>query len=568
LWKRRLGLILALVLLTSFISGLFCFVRASLSSDELVINGGFETGDIDGWSNVGPGSATVSGADNHTGSYSLLMGGYTAIIFEQVLDVNSTAQALGNLTCYLRVPSYPDLDWDPFDPEDPSFSISVYYSDGESKSTAINFTTADWFEYEFPINTTKRLSKLSYSSYSINDVYLDDVSLPGTRICQGDLLISGNEVFVIENDWFHTNGSISVEGNATLILRNATLDFMGLDHGIFLRNPTMGNPRLIAEDSTIVGMRYSRHYSTSSLTFKNCSVSGFLYFYDTTNVTIIDSQMSRSLNVREASTATIFNSTIEKLILTSYSANASVRNLKPSLFEFWNFWSNCSVAINAGGQAPNVTLVHAEIQELELSFQSASHAEIASSTFDHLHANSVTMVAITNSTIYDLELYNFAIAKSLNSNYTQIRLYNSAKVFMSWYLAVHVIDSDSQPVPLANVTATFENTTLAQAKLSNPEGWATLTLIEKMMNNTGAYPEGNYTVEAEYDFYSNSANVEMTGNMQIVLQLPFLIPESTSAVFLLLLLSAALLVVTLRRKRIASSLKLEDASGTSQQNVV
>lgn len=555
MWKRHLGLILALGLLTSLISGLFCFVYASLSSDELVTNGGFETGDIDGWSNVGPGTATVSGADNHIGSYSLLMGGYTAIIFEQVLDVNSTVQALGNLTCYLRVPSYPDHDWDPFDLEDPSFSISVSYSDGESKSTAINFSTADWFEYEFPINTTKRLSKISYSSYSINDVYLDDVSLPGTRVYQGDLLISGNEVFVIENDWFHINGSILVEGNATLILRNATLDFMGLGHGIFLRNPTVGNPRLIAEDSAIVGMSYSRHYATSSLIFKNCSVSGYLHFYDTTNITIIDSQMSRGLTAREASTVTIFNSTVEKLGLTSHSANASVRNLTPSLFESWNFWSNCSVATNAGGQAPNVTLVHTEIQEWELSFQSASHAEIASSTLEHLHANSVTMLAITNSTVYDLELYKFAIAKSLNSTYTQIRLYDSAKVYMSWYLAVHVVDSDSQSVPLANVTATYENTTLAQAKLSDPQGWVTLSLIEKMMNNTGAYPEGNYTVEAVYDFYSSSASVEMTGNIQIVLQLPFIIPESTSAVILLLLLSAALLVVILRRKRIAPSLK-------------
>lgn len=83
------------------------------------------------------------------------------------------------------------------------------------------------------------------------------------------------------------------------------------------------------------------------------------------------------------------------------------------------------------------------------------------------------------------------------------------------YLAVHVVDSDSQPVLLANVTATYENTTLAQAKLSDPQGWATFTLIEKMMNNTGAYHEGNYTVEAEYDFYLNSASVEMTGNMQM-----------------------------------------------------
>jgi len=555
LFNRNVGLILTFGLLISLVSGLFCFVHASLSSDELVVNGGFETGDIDGWSNVGPGTASVSDADNYTGSYSLLMGGYTAIIFEQVLNVNSTAQALGNLTCHLRVPSYPDIDWDPSDLEDPSFSISVYYSDGESKSTVINFTTAEWFEFEFPMNTTKRLSKLSYSSYSITEVYLDDVSLLGIRVYQGDLLVSGNEVFVIENDWFHINGSIFVEGNATLILRNATVDFMSLVHGIFLQNPAMGNPRLIAEDSAIVGMSYSRHYANSSLMFKNCSVSGYLHFYDTANVTIIDSQMSRGLTARESSTVTIFNSTVERLVVSSRLTNASVRNLTPSLFEWWNFWSNCSVAINVGGEAPNVTLVHTEIEEWELSFQSASHAEIASSRLDHVHANSVTVLTITNCTVNDLELYDSVIVKSLNSTYTQIRLFDSTKVYISWYLNVHVVDSDSQPVPLANVTATSENTTLAQSKLSNSQGWATLTLLEKMMNNTGAYPEGNYTVEAEYDFYSDSASVEMTGNMQIVLQLPFIIPEFTLAVVLLLLFSAALLIIILCRRCVAPSLK-------------
>jgi hypothetical protein len=535
-------------LLASFLSGLVCDASASLSSDELITNGGFETGDVDGWNNVGSTNATVSGAANHTGSYSLLMGGYLAIILEQVLNGNSTAQAHGNLTCYFKVPSYPDIDPIPLDSVDPSLGISVYYSDGESEFRSINISTAEWFGYEFPINTTKRLSKIGFSSYSITDVYLDDVSLLGTRIYQGDLVVAGHEVFVIENNWFHINGSVLVEGNGTLILRNATLDFMSTGNGIFLRNPSQGHPRLFAEDSAIIGMRYSRHYSNSVLVFKNCSVSGFLHFYDRTNVTIIDSQMSRSLLARENSTVTVYNSTIESLGLTSHWTNASVSRLAPGLFESWSFWPNSSVTIAPGGQAPNVTLINATIQGWQLSFQGGSHAAVASSELEHLHANSEAMLTIVNTTADELELYNFAIAESLNATYTQIVLFDSTKSYLSWYLAVHVIDSDSQPIPLANVTATYENATLAQATLSNAQGWATLTLLEKMMNNTGTYAAGNYTVEAEYGVYSNSASAEVTGNTQIALQLPFLIPEYTSAVVLALLTTATFLVLALRRR--------------------
>ena len=60
---------------------------------------------------------------------------------------------------------------------------------------------------------------------------------------QGDLVLQGNNVTVIEGR-FDINGSIIVEGNATLKLLNTYLNFTQNDHrqyNLTLRNPSNGN---------------------------------------------------------------------------------------------------------------------------------------------------------------------------------------------------------------------------------------------------------------------------------------------------------------------------------------
>jgi len=72
-------------------------------------------------------------------------------------------------------------------------------------------------------------------------------------IYQGDLILQGNNVTTIEGR-FDINGSIIVEENATLILRNAILNFTQTSHRQFemvFQHPAHGNPRLLAENSTI-----------------------------------------------------------------------------------------------------------------------------------------------------------------------------------------------------------------------------------------------------------------------------------------------------------------------------
>jgi hypothetical protein len=71
-----------------------------------------------------------------------------------------------------------------------------------------------------------------------------------------------------------------------------------------------------------------------------------------------------------------------------------------------------------------------------------------------------------------------------------------------------------------------------------------LALEEKMMNVTGEYLVGNYTVEATYNVHSDNTTVNMTGNKHVSLILEFLIiPEFPSVLMPPLLIIATLLAL-------------------------
>ena len=74
--------------------------------------------------------------------------------------------------------------------------------------------------------------------------------------------------------------------------------------------------------------------------------------------------------------------------------------------------------------------------------------------------------------------------------------------------------------------------------------------MEKMMNATGEYPVGNYTVEATYDIYSDQTTANMTENQQITLTLEeFVIPEFPSFLILPIFIITTLLTVIFYRRR-------------------
>jgi|Deesub1362A_J573_1020465.scaffolds.fasta_scaffold00519_16 hypothetical protein len=100
-------------------------------------------------------------------------------------------------------------------------------------------------------------------------------------VYEGDLVLLGDNVTLIERK-FDINGSIVIKDNATLVLRNALLNFIQNEnfmYNITLKNPLGGNPCLLVYNSTITSnYRMSiRMFENSTATLSNSTVDLWTY---------------------------------------------------------------------------------------------------------------------------------------------------------------------------------------------------------------------------------------------------------------------------------------------------
>jgi hypothetical protein len=377
-------------------------------------------------------------------------------------------------------------------------------------------------------------------------------------IYYGDLVLSGNNVTVIEGR-FDINGSIIVQENATLILRNAVINFTQTENYQFrikLQNPVNGSPRLWSENTTITASNnrwfFVELLENSTATISNSTITSYLSLHDSANVSVSNSWI-RFLQVTNFAYVSVSNSIIDYALSADYSAVVSVSNCTLNRLlavrsesvvcsiadlridqhvDFWDYYINTSLAVAPGGYAPTVNIINTNLHWWQFSFNGATNATIVNSEITYLHSYYYSRVWLTNSTV------------------SHIQYHLEGQVYVSWYLDVHVVDSIDQEVPSANVTAIYPNVTVAESKLADANGWTRLTLMEKMMNATGEYPIGNYTVEATYSIYSDATTVNMTGNQQITLTLEgFVIPEFPSFLILPLFMIITLLAVIIYRRK-------------------
>jgi hypothetical protein len=377
-------------------------------------------------------------------------------------------------------------------------------------------------------------------------------------IYQGDLILDDNNVTIIEG-YFTINGSIHIRENATLILRNAVVNFTKSGSGLRMLYPANGNPRLHVENTEFAGDTDNRFFGNSSATFSNTTGNVYFYFYDETNGNFSNSAID-GFNARESSTVTVFNSTIQYLSLTLYDCDISAVNLSPGFFNHWNFQENCSVVFKPQTEAPDVVFSQTTVNNWDLSLHGNSTATMTGCELLGLAMNANTTVHpnarvdVYDSKIDYVELYTSAALKLTNTTRTDTRLYDGSIISICWYLDVHVVDDSPTPgqsVQSANVTASFSNGTLAEQSLTGVDGWTRLTLMEKMANATGDYPVGTYTINATYQSYSSSSAVNMNESKTMTLTLEgFVVPEFPSFLMLSIFAMATLLaVITHKRKR-------------------
>jgi len=251
-------------------------------------------------------------------------------------------------------------------------------------------------------------------------------------------------------------------------------------------------------------------------------------------VSISNSTIDYALSVDYSAVVSVSNCTLNRLLaIRSESVVCSIADLRiDQHVSFWDYHTNTSLAVAPSGYAPTVNVINTKVHWWQFSFNGATNATITNSEITYLHSYYYSRVWLANSTV------------------SQIQYHLEGKVYVSWCLDVHVIDSIDQDIPNANVTATYTNTTIAEQKLTDTNGKTRLTLMEKMMNATGEYPVGNYTVEATYQIYSDVKSVNMTENKQITLTLEgFIIPEFPSFLILPLFMVATLLAVIVYKRK-------------------
>jgi len=392
----------------------------------------------------------------------------------------------------------------------------------------------DYIEYGFGLikspaeNYTRKLAANAYEEIiSQLPTYVP--------IYQGNLILTGNNVTAIEGI-FYINGSIIVEENATLNLQNVFLKFTQTEsyqHNMTLRKSLKGNPRLLVYNSTI----------TSNFPMP-------IKLFGNSTATINDSTIS-FLESHDSAEVRVDNSDIDVLTFGPNSVEATILNLKSELVTYWNFVTNCSVNILPGGYAPNITLTNTSVDIWDPVFYGSSNVSIINSVICHPSIFGSSHVRAVDSIFtHYMYLRDTSFFSLVNSTYSGTPLIQEqSKVQVCWYLDVHVVDLNSTDVPSANVTATYPNATAAESTLTDSNGLVRLTLMEKMMNATGEYPVGNYTVEVTYESYSNNTTVNMTENQQREI---LVIPEFPSFLMLPLFMIATLLaVIVYRRKKVS-----------------
>lgn len=171
-------------------------------------------------------------------------------------------------------------------------------------------------------------------------------------------------------------------------------------------------------NSSVLNLTYS---AISSIHVHNNAVAAisnietyYLYAAGNSNVQMQDSEITHVLE--------IYFSTRQALI----------SNIKPDLIAYWNYWENCSVVVEGGGFAPNVTLTNVMVGNWSFSFMDAQHMIISSSELYELTSYGSSATSVYYSYIYTVELFG-----SSRLNATDFK---SIQSHIAWYISSMVFE--------------------------------------------------------------------------------------------------------------------------------
>jgi len=440
------------------------------------------------------------------------------------------------------------------------------------ENTGVN--TWDFVFYEssnVTIYNSTRINRLDSYEYTIVDVLSSQIG--------GALSASGHSLVNVSNStisWVESYGSSQVN-----ILNSTITDIYSyVSSQVNALNSTITN--VYTYDSSQTNILNSTISYLESHCVVNISDSTIdeVHTYDTSTLTVLKSTISYpGLHAYNSSTASISESTVSYLTthhsstvsvskcalqsLNLHAYNASTVNLNNSTIYRGFLYTYGSSVVNLNNSTFTTTLLMQLVLRLYdssiinlnnstismgimLAFDSSAVNLCNSTVTWQLTAYDSSTVRASNTVFQGLTLTGYSVARLVNSTYAFCSLQDQSRAYVCWYLDVHVVDSVGQNVPTANVTATYPNATVAEWKLTDANGWTRLTLTEKMMNATGSYPVGIYTVTAEYEVNLGVEWVNMTGNQKITIILPFIVPEFPQTLILPLFLTITLVAIILK----------------------
>jgi len=393
-------------------------------------------------------------------------------------------------------------------------------------------------------------------------------------IHQGDLLLSGNTNHTIIGETFHINGSIIITENATLYLRDATLNFTqtaDFQFNIRLQDPLDGRPKLRVHNSNMTASGFAAdikvHDNGTAYLTDTKGARIWLTGYDDATLTIsgthlewlssegtgvVLSVLDSTIGIVAAATGTVLvrETTAEIKVVSPSGVNSTIEGLEPGFVENWNYELNCSVT---GTQYPDFTVEGSTIEGWSFRFDQSSNVTLDRSSINLMQIFHQTRFVSSDSFIANLQIRNNGLAELVNSSAAPISLANEGSVWIYWYLDVHVVDEIDQDVPMATVTAEFANGTQAGSAPTDDVGWARLVLLDWMQNTTAKYTQEPYRVTATYDVYFGEKTVEMNWNRELTIALPFMIPELSLTMLAVTAISVMGVAVLLLKRRLSSS---------------
>lgn len=261
----------------------------------------------------------------------------------------------------------------------------------------------------------------------------------------GNITISGNDVLPMVDGQFDVRGNIIVEGNGTLFLKDAVLNLdqtAAYQYALIFRNPSGGNPRLVAENATLTSKRWFNVYfeGNSSAKADKFTISfARIHTKGTSQIRLGNFKLRGSVDATESSSVTIYDSTMREPhpeVTGSFEAyGSSVISVSSSTlmnpFAYQSsmvYITNSKIEGTLRAYGSSRVVVTNSTKDWQVRSQDASAVVISASVMRNGSTYTSSVVSILDTTMTGLDARDSSIVSITGSTLHALRAYNQSRI--------------------------------------------------------------------------------------------------------------------------------------------